>query len=172
MEPDQIIHSLTKGQTNSNWIIFPYNKTRSVLMLLYKLFFTGLLLGLGTALFVLSAKPLAQDTKFILMPLGTIGTIGFMVLLHHIYTMFFLKSNMIVLTENEVVKSVRGKIFSWNYKNISNLKIDVTHIKNSPPVYSVLFHDSSKNGKIFELARGREFGPAQSIYEILKTKVS
>jgi len=78
---------------------------------------------------------------------------------------------MIVLTQNEIVKSVRGKVYAWSYDHITDLKLAVTHIKNSPPVYSIEFNDASQNGRIFELARGREFGPAQNIYEILKTKI-
>lgn len=171
MENTHVITTIKQGQIDPHWIVFRYNKTRSLLMLLYKLFFAGLVLGLGGGLLALSAQPLDQETKVIVYGLLGVGSIGLLVLLHHIYTMFFLKSNMIVLTENEVIKSIRGKVYTWQYTNIDNLKQIVSQIKNNLPVYSIEFNDKSKNGQIIELARGREFGPSQNIFEVLKTKV-
>ncbi len=171
MLTNQIVSNIKQGQIDPHWIIFRYNKTRSVLMLLYKLFFAGMLIGLGGGVLALSPQPLDQETKVMVYGLLGVGSIGLLVLLHHIYTMFFLKSNMIVLTENEVIKSVRGKVFTWQYSNIENLKQIVSQLKNNIPVYSIEFNDKTKNGHIIELARGREFGPAQNIFEVLKTKV-
>ncbi len=171
MFPNEIISNIKQGQIDPHWIVFRYNKTRSVLMLLYKLFFAGVVLGLGGGVLALSTPPLDQETKVIVYGLLGVGSIGLLFLLHHIYTMFFLKSNMIVLTQNEVIKSVRGKVSAWNYTNIQNLKQIVSQIKNNLPVYSIEFNDNTKNGHIIELARGREFGPSQNIFEVLKTRV-
>lgn len=171
MLPHEIVSRIMQDQIDPHWIIFHYNKKRSVFMLLYKLFFTAFVGGMGVSLLALSQSPFNDETKYTAYPLIAVGAIGMLVLLHHIYTMFFLKSNMIVLTENGVVKSVRGKTFFWEYKNMTDVKQVVSHMKNSMPVYSIEFREANGNGRIFELARGREFGPSQNIYEVLKTKV-
>jgi hypothetical protein len=171
MFPNEIISNIKQGQIDPHWIVFRYNKTRSVLMLLYKLFFAGVVLGLGGGVLALSTPPLDQETKVIVYGLLGVGSIGLLFLLHHIYTMFFLRSNMIVLTENGVVKSIRGKIFFWEYTNMTDVKQIVSQIKNQMPVYSIEFREANGTGRIFELARGREFGPSQNIFEVLKTRV-
>ncbi len=170
MNPEQIIEMVKNGQTDSHWIVFPYSKVRSFLVFFYKLSFTGLFLGSGIILWMGSPKPLNQDTTLITYSMVGIGIISALILLRHFYTLFFLKSNMIVLTEDSVVKSIRGKVTAWAYTEITALRQVVTQTKNSMPTYSIEFKDT-KSDRVLELARGREFGPSQDIFTVLQTKV-
>lgn len=171
MSPEQIVEMVKNGQVDPQWVIFRYNKVRSLLVLLYKIFFTGIFLGSTITLWNASARPLVPDTKVVIYGMGAVGIVALLVLLRHIYTLFFLQSNMIVLTPEGVMKSIRGKQFFWSYANITQLRQIVTQTKNSMPTYSVEFKDAA-TGKIFELSRGSEFGAAQDIFTILKTKIS
>lgn len=170
MDSQNVVSMVKNGQIDSHWMVFRYSKMRSFLMLLYKIFFTGIFLAPALTLWIASAKPLNQETAVVIYGIGGVGVIGLLVLLRQIYTMFFLRSNMIVLTENEVVKSVRGKINAWAYSDIEALRQVVTQTKNTMPTYSVEFKDK-KSGKILELARGREFGPSQDIFTVLQTRI-
>ena len=170
MNPEQIIEMVKNGQVDSQWMVFRYSKTRSLLMLLYKLFFTAMFGGFGLALFIFTPKPLPHNTLVLVYPLLAIGAISALVFFRHLYTLFFLRSNMIVLTQDSVVKSIRGKVFAWSYVDMTALRQIVTQTKNSMPTYSVEFKDT-KSGRVLELARGREFGPSQDIFTILQTKV-
>lgn len=171
MPPEQIVEMVKNKQIDPKWILFPYSKVRSVLMLLYKLFFTGIFLGSAITLYTQSTKPLVSDTKIIIGAMGAIGIIALLVLVHHIYTLFFLGSNMIVFTETGLLKSIRGKITFWEYSDIQNLQQIISQSKNTMPTYSIEFKDA-KSGKILELVRGNEFGSSQSIFQVLKTKTS
>ncbi len=171
MLPEQILEMIKNDHIYPNWQVFRYNKTRAILMLLYKLFFAGLFLGMAGALAVFSPKPLAHNTLVIVYPMFAIGGIAGLVWLHHLYTMFFLRSNMIVLTETGVLKSIRGKLSFWEYTQMTQLQQIVSQSKNSMPTYSVEFKNTSTNHTL-ELCRGNEFGPSQNIFTILKTKVS
>ncbi len=170
MTPEQIVEMVKGGQTDPKWIVFPYSKTRSFLVFLYKLGFTGLFLGSGITLWMGSPKPFTQDNAIVIYSMLGVGIISAFVLLRHFYTLFFLKSNMIVLTEDSVVKSIRGKVTAWAYTDITALRQIVTQTKNTMPTYSIEFKDT-KSGRVLELARGREFGPSQDIFTILQTKV-
>lgn len=170
MPPEQIVEMVKGGQTDSHWIVFRYSKTRSFLVFLYKLGFTGLFLGSGITLWMGSPKPLTQDNSIVIYSMLGIGIISALILLHHFYTLFFLKSNMIVLTEDSVVKSIRGKVTAWPYTNITALRQVITQSKNTMPTYSIEFKDT-KSGHVLELASGREFGPSQDIFTVLQTKV-
>lgn len=170
MDPQNVISMVKSGQIDSHWMVFRYSKMRSFLMLLYKIFFTGIFLAPAISIWMASAKPLTQETAVVIYGTGGVGVIGLLVLLRQIYTMFFLASNMIVLTENQVVKSIRGKVFAWAYSDIEALRQVVTQTKNTMPTYSVEFKDK-KSGKILELARGREFGPSQDIFTVLQTRI-
>ncbi len=169
MTPEQIVKNICENHTESQWTIFRYNLSRAILMLLYKIFLAGVLLITPGVLWYYNPKPLPFELTLILFVFCGIGLITLSVLLRHIYTMFFLKTNMIVFTENELIKSVRRKIQSWRYSEITNVREVVTQTKNSYPVYSVEFTDQ-KTGHVLELARGREFGRSQDIYSFLKTK--
>jgi len=170
MTPEQIIEMVKGGQTDSRWIVFRYNKSRSLLVFLYKIFFTGLFLGAGITLWVGTAKPFTQDNMIVIYAMLGVGAISMIVLLRHLYTLFFLGTNMIVLTEESVVKSIRGKVTAWAYGDITALRQIITQMKNSMPTYSIEFKDT-KSGRILELARGREFGPSQDIFTVLQTKI-
>jgi hypothetical protein len=171
MPPEQIVEMVKNGQVDPKWILFQYSKIRSFLMLLYKLFFTGIFLGTAIILYIQSPHPLVSDTKIIVAAMGTIGCIALLVLLRHIYTLFFLSSTMIVLTETGLIKSIRGKIYFWEYNNIQNLRQIISQSKNTMPTYSIEFKDA-KSGKILELVRGNEFGSSQNIFQVLQTRIS
>ena len=170
MTPEQIVEMAKNGQIDQKWILFKYSKTRAFLLLLYKIFFTGIFLGSAIILYTQSVRPLVSDTKIVIYGMGGVGIIALLVLLRHIYTMFFLGSNMIIFTENGLLKSIRGKIIFWEYTNITNLQQIISQSKNTMPTYSIEFKDA-KTGKILELVRGNEFGSSQSIFQVLKTKI-
>ncbi len=171
MSPEQIVEMVKNDQIDPQWVIFRYNKVRSLLVLLYKIFFTGIFLGPAIILWTASARPLVSDTKVVMYGMGIVGLGALLVLLRHIYTLFFLQSNMIVLTTEGVMKSIRGKQFFWSYANIQELRQLVTQTKNSMPTYSVEFRDA-ETGKVFELCRGHEFNSAQTIFAALQNKIS
>lgn len=171
MSPEQIIDLAGNGQLDPQWMVFRYNKTRAILVFFFKLFMAGLFLGIAGTFIIYSSKPMPSDLKIITYAIGSIGIIALLVLLRHIYNMFFFKTNMIVLTATEMIKSMRGKKESWTYGEISQLKQIISQRSGSIPVYSIEF-TNKKTGKIVLLATGREFGPSQNIYTILRTKVS
>ncbi len=171
MPPEQIVELIKNGQVDPKWILFRYSKIRSFLLLLYKLFFTGIFLGPAVILYTQTPQPLSSDSKIIIFALAGIGIISLLVFVHHIYTMLFLQTNMIVLTDTGLLKSIRGNKMFWNYSDISDLRQIITQSKNTMPTYSIEFKDA-KSGKILQLVRGNEFGSSQNIFSILNTKIS
>lgn len=171
MPPEQIVEMVKNNQMDPSWIVFRYNKVRSFLMFLYKLFFTGLFLGSAVTIAKQSPKPLTQDNNIIIYSMGAIGIISLIIFLKHFYTLFFLQSNMIVFTSDGIIRSIRGKQLFWNYASITNLRQVITQSKNTMPTYSIEFKDTN-SGKILELVRGNEFGPSQNIFTLLQSRIS
>lgn len=171
MPPEQIVEMIKNHQVDPTWIIFRYQKLRSFLIFFYKLFFTALFLGSAMIIAKESPKPLTQDNTIVIYSMGIVGIISLIIFLKHLYTLFFLNSNMIVFTSDGVIKSLRGKQQFWNYSHMSNLQQIVTQSKNTMPTYSIEFKDT-QSGKILELVHGGEFGPSQNIFTLLRSKVS
>lgn len=82
---------------------------------------------------------------------------------------------MVVLTHDAVIKSFRGKIAQYPYGEISNLKITRTYGTTSSlalmPQHYVEFTDK-KTGQIVEIAKNRQFGLAQNIFNVLESKLN
>lgn len=72
----------------------------------------------------------------------------------------------IALTTDSVIKSHRGKIIEIPYSALSNLKLVYHTGGGSWPQY-ILECVDTRTRKYTELARGRDFGPAQAIHEVL-----
>lgn len=72
----------------------------------------------------------------------------------------------IVLTTDRIIKSHRGKIIEIPYSALSNLKLIYHTGGGSWPQY-ILECVDTRTRKYIELARGRDFGPAQAIHEVL-----
>ncbi len=171
MLPEQTIEMIKNNKIDPRWEVFGYNKSRSFFIFLYKLFFAGLLLGMAGTLFFYSPHPLSPNLKITVYGLGSIGFIGLGVLLLHIYTMFFFRSNMIVLTETELIKSIRHKVLSWNYADITELRYRVSQIdKDTMPTYFIEFRNK-KNNTTIQLSRGHEFKRAEELFGILNAKL-
>lgn len=174
MQPSDIISSIVQNQIDPSWVIFKYHNTRALWMGGIKLLYVILLVSFTFILWRGYQNKPETYTLVMAAILGGAGIGAILVFLWHVYTMFFFQTNLIVLTNTEVIKSARGQIVSYPYEHIQNLEVVRIQGHSRPytqfPEHYLRFTDA-RTRKIIELAWNREFGRADDIYTVLKTRV-
>jgi len=175
MDPEHVIQSVVNNQPKVGWAIFKFHKIRSILIFIVKAFFV-LMFGTG-AFILLKNSSYETDTYTFVMGcfIAACALIALIVFLFHLRSMFYMSNNMIVLTEDAIVRSWCGKIKEYKYEAIEDLRLVRIHGRSRPypmfPEHYIEFRDVS-TGNIVELARNRVFGRADIIFRVLQNKVT
>ncbi len=173
MLPKDVINSVKAGKFVPGWAIFKYNLAYVIYRFVTRSFFFVVFSVVAVVLFIL---PPAND-KVLYFIFG-VAFSGFaltalLLLLNLIYEMMFFASNMIVFTENEIVKSFKGKIHSYHYDSISDFKF-TNPMGTTPGIfrtrYQYIDFKDIKTNKIINLTRNRIFGKPEFIYTIINNK--
>ncbi len=171
MHAKEVIEAVLKNHPKEGWFIYHYNLTQGILGLLFRLFYVVVFTPMALILFFKGG----QDGLFYALLLGVVAFGGLYATIMQIITLMYSKKSMIVLTDNEIIKSFKGHIEGYPYSKISGLKMhSVSGGFNSPlfmPKYYIEFLDE-QTGRSIELAHNRVFGSANEIFSILQSKLS
>ena len=169
MTPDLVIQTVLQEIPQTGWMVFRFHKLRALFMLLFKLFLV-IIFGGGAA--VLAWSGITQDPHVFIFSalLGIPAVIALVVFLKHLRSVQTSQTNMIVLTEDAIVKSWCGNLEEYPYNAVTHLMLSRSSGNGRFPEHSVAFVDRRTNKRI-ELAANWVFGPAQQVHEALQNKI-
>lgn len=176
MEASHVIETVQKGGAKPGWAIFNYSRTDAIKKIAARAFYCVLFGGMA-AVFTYTALQQSQTQYFFFG--GFFWLIDLILLITIIGTILELKNaknHMIVCTDKEVVKSLKGKIETYPYEEIKNLRITNPQAANMPAMMPkreqfVDFTDT-RTDKFVELIHNRTFGPPELIFNFLDSKLA
>jgi hypothetical protein len=173
MTPEQILSAVKNKHPQAGWAVYNYNYKYAISRILERGFFFFIFFAV-TLTFLYSG--LTNSTFFLfagifgilsLVSLTTIAIV-FMELIHS-------KNNYIILTEEGVLKSFKGKTDIFPYNVITNVKLTNPYGASTPAIAKrrdqFLDFADKRNNQMFNLAKNRIFGPPENIYDILLSKL-
>lgn len=170
-----VISAVIENRPENGWIIIKYNILWAVLGLIGKIFYIILFGSMSYVLLFWESNN--KDNLYYIMGsiFAFISMIVVFSLIKQIKNIFYWNTNMIVLTNNSIVKSIYGKIEEYPYSCIKELKI--VRIAGNNMVYIVFprsyieFIDGRTNAAI-DFTSSYVFGNVNKIYNLLLAKIS
>lgn len=176
MDPAHVIETVLQGGAKPGWAVFNYSRIDAVKKIaaraLYFVIFGGM-----AAVFTYTALEQSQTVYFFFGGFfWLIDLILIITIFSTILELINARKQMIVLTDKEVVKSLKGKIETYPYEVIKNLRITNPLAANMPAMMPkreqfVDFTDA-RTDKFVELVHNRTFGPPELIFNFLNSKLA
>lgn len=174
MEPTHVIEHIKQHNIQSDWVVYRYHIIREIWFFFVKLVYVVLFLSMTIFLFYYIDPKVDYMPLFfaLLLLLGTV--VSFIYLINHLRRMWYMSSNMLVLTGDSVIRSLAGKVEQFYYSEITQVELVRIHGQSRPvtifPEVYIQF-DDQKTGKKIELVRNSIFGRPDKIYQKLMEKL-
>lgn len=177
---DAFIKQVQDGQANSNWSVFPMSIKAFIKGIAGSLFLFLIFLGC-TAIFLFEYF---QTGDIALVPMqyrlyslvsGLLTVVMFFSLFSSLIALTKKKSNMVILTEDQLIKSWKGRVYSIPYEKITDLKSVNLAGRNQPmPMFGkrfVEFKDTRSN-RFIQIGDKDFFDHIDELFTLLNSKIS
>lgn len=177
MSQKNIITAVLNGTPVNGWTIFKFNTLRWFFMTFSMFILAAITLGASLIFFweyvnggSLSDVP-TEEKVFgsIMLFIGLISMISFLLKLK---SLFFVKSNILVYTDDRVVVSWNGKVRDYLYSDISEPIFHYTVGKNSFYHNKYIEFKSKTTGKYVRIGYKEYYKSIQEIYRVLLNKLT
>lgn len=174
MSNTDVINAVIENRPEEGWIILRYNLLWATLGIIGKIFYVIVFGGISAIL--LFYKNEIKDNLYYIMGsiFAVICVIAIYFLVQQIKNILYWKTNMIVLTNKSIVKSLSGKIEEYPYSCIRELKkVSIRGNNTSFVVFPrsyIEFVDNRTNVNV-DFTSSFVFGNVNKIYNFLLAKV-
>lgn len=175
MTPEQVIINVKNKNPQPGWVVFGYNFKFAVSRILCRIFLLSVFLVVSL---VFLYSYLTEGKSVFLLLAGISGLpwiISLISVIPVIVELIYSKNNFIVLTEDGIVKSFKGKSEFFPYDVINNLNLTNPYDASTPAIAKrkeqFLDFKDKRNNRFVNLAKNRIFGPPEKIYSILLSKL-
>ncbi len=170
---ETIIQHIQAGTPKNGWAVFKFNPVSTWFALAWQVFAIGMCaVATNMFLFMPVTVERTQENIIIGYVAAVFGVIFLVAFFYSIRRLLFAKKSFIVITDDEVVKSLCGTVQEFSLKHISRLTL--TQLRGTSgfkPRYRIEFVDTAT--KRFELlADNRYFGDESVIFNTLNSKIS
>lgn len=180
MNAEEVIRAVVEQRPKSGWAVFPVTKRKAFIGILLRLFYVFLFIIFAAALFSDwylkgSIANVPMEYRFGGLVLLAAALFALVSLIKYLFILPNLGTTMIVLTDEEIVYSIRGKVMSYPYNKIGNLVLAQMSGYGSTnyvmPRSMVRFTDLRDNTEV-ELDRQNIFGQSQEIHSFIQSKIN
>jgi len=173
--PNEILERVLNNNPENGWAIFKYNLKFAISRIIFRSFFLVVVLVMLVA-FSLNAFKTGQATFIILASVTVLlSLVSFVSILLVIIELLNIKKNMIVITNDGVLKSFKNNIEYFPFECITNLNATNQYAGGTFAITKrtnqyIDFRDN-RNGKYINLVKNRIFGNPEPIFNILKSRI-
>ncbi len=175
MTPKDIVDKVVNNHPENGWAIFKYNLKFAISRIIFRCFFLAVVLVMA-ATFSYSAINTEQTVYMFLAIISVLFSLAsFISILFVLIELLYIKKNMIVITNEGVMKSFKNNLEFFPFECITNLNATNQYSAGTPAIAKRMnqyidFRDS-RDGKFVNLVKYRIFGNPEPIFAILKSRI-
>lgn len=175
MTNEEVLNAIKRNSPQPGWAVFNYNFKYALSRIAGRFFL--LFVFFTASLTFLYSFVTEEKSVFLILASasGLIVLISFFSIMPVILELLHSKNNLIVFTDEGIVKAFKGKTYFFPYDSINNLKFENPYGASTLGIarrgQQFIDFTDKRNNNFVNLAKNRIFGPPENIYSILISKL-